>query len=136
MDESMVQYILVGFAISIIVNFVMDQLKRLYHLWRDRETEADLQDHFLMERRTPRPTPPPPIPGQHSRNGSTPFQGTRRGRVTPPPMPAPVNTRMQPGDFPRCPIHRCCNRPGTPQKIFWDGERHMWRCYKNHYFQS
>lgn len=41
-----------------------------------------------------------------------------------------------PIDFPMCPIHRCCNRRGKAQTISWDCERKMWKCCKNHYFNS
>lgn len=44
--------------------------------------------------------------------------------------------RGNPSYFPRCPIHRCSNRPHEPQVIFWDDGRKMWRCHRGHYFHS
>lgn len=39
-------------------------------------------------------------------------------------------------DFPKCPIHKCCNRKGQSQKIFWDQQKKMWNCYHGHSFLS
>lgn len=89
--------------------------------------------------------PPLPVRPRHSggqetqRNTGTvspPRQNTR-GQAVPPSLPNRGRAAaMNPEYFPKCPIHKCCNRRGENQKIFWNEQRNMWSCYHGHYFMS
>lgn len=134
MGNGIGRYIIMGILVFIVVNFVVDQVRRLIQI--------------LWHRRRRIETAIPILPNWQEniqRNWQENIQGNRREhprttfhRVGPPPeLPRRSGVRrMEPDSFPRCPIHRCSNRPGEFQKIFWDVERNMWRCYKNHYFLS
>ncbi len=144
MDRDVLIYIFIGAAITIIVNWGFDQIGKLIRILRDRENRnnpvntpstprhTNANDH--MRRMTP-PAPASPVtPGN-----------VQPGRVSPRPLPyvrssamggGPARTvrRIRVEDFPRCPKCRCYNRASEPQKVFWDSERHMWRCIMGHYY--
>lgn len=81
----------------------------------------------------------PPLPSQSSDvgNGDTlpvteSTLGTQR-RQGPKRLPT-TRTRTSIYDYPRCYIHRCYNRPGEKQVIFWNREKEMYQCHRGHYF--
>lgn len=73
---------------------------------------------------------PPPLPPRRKMR-----QGTRNGHKD------EINRNLgprglRPAQFPCCPIDRQRNRPGQPQRIFWDGKRNCYVCSNNHHFRS
>lgn len=139
MEGGIVSYIVIGVVVSIIVNFVLDQVKILIQIIRHRRSRIETADTLLAQLFQIN-TVPPEFPDRQEyiqRNRQEHMQTAHRRNRQPPDLPRrPGVRRMEPDSFPRCPIHRCCNRPGEPQKIFWDAGRKMWKCYKNHYFSS
>ena len=131
----------IALGVSLIVNLIiacirsLDRGPRNHRETQDsrtRTTEIPQRNAGAMPRTT---ASPPALPGLRGQNRSV--RTVSRGRNGTPALPnRPRTTRRNPLDFPRCPIHRCCNRRGEPQKIFWDESNHSWRCYQGHSFFS
>lgn len=145
-EEFIVEFVVI-FVLSIIANVIIDRFRN----WNKKRKERRRLENTPIE--DPRPfrisgssTIAPPLPVRNTQssertpqtsNTSSPAQVVASGAGTPPALPhrqTRVNTNIE--DYPRCPIHKCCNRRGESQKIFYDNGRRMWRCYRGHNFSS
>lgn len=113
--------------LSIIINMLIDKFKE-WRRWR-RERPNSFYNNTASTGRLTHQIPVNPRP--------TARPGNTGGRRTPPQLPVrPQLAERNTCGFPKCPIHKCRNREGQSQKIFWNSQRNMWRCYHGHYFSS
>lgn len=112
--------------LAIIINIFIDKFKE----WRRRRGEYR-NSTYSSTSSTGRATYQVPV---------MPRTGTSRGNTgrwrNPPQLPVRLQAGRDTYSYPKCPIHKCHNREGEVQKIFWNPERNMWRCYRGHYFSS
>lgn len=127
-------YVLIMIGVSILTNIIVNTIReKRRHRQRTSESRIEENSESFLPPPLPSPLPrvvePEVLPSSVLENSS----GMEGG--TPPPMPR----RMRPVvrsiyDYPKCYIHKCKNRPGEQQVVFWDTVQHQYRCHKGHYF--
>lgn len=150
MDGTMMQNIILCVLISTLVSIIVDLIADVVRARRITANQSNVTrlTPISVNRSSaslpprpqvvPRSTYPPALP-----TGTGSASVAQRSSIRPAERAMPRSLPSQagvgqgnPNGFPRCPIHRCCNRPHEPQMIFWDSGRAMWRCHRGHYFQS
>lgn len=140
-EELIIELVLVT-IFSVVTHILIDRFK----IWNQKRRERSLEN-TPIEDTHPFPisgsgTTVPPLPVRNNQsvqfsNISSQTHNVAGGGATPPALPhRKTRNNMNIEDFPRCPIHKCCNRRGEEQKIFYDSNRKMWRCYHGHSFSS
>lgn len=133
MSEEFILELILFFVLSVISNFIVDKFMN----WiRKRRERRRLQNPPIDDNRpfhvntgiaTGNAVPPLPVrqsqsdslPNQQPSSSSAQLQVVTGGHNSPPVLPQRrINIDRRPEDFPRCPIHKCCNRRGQEQKIF------------------
>lgn len=149
MNKEYILGIICLLILSVIVNTVFTKIVSWVKKKRDSHGETHIPSNNSRPERLdisnlvpPRPNAPS-LPGSSHQNTSvlnSRNSSSSSSIVVALPNGMPVlrsaGIPNNPLDFPMCPIHRFSNRSGRPQVIFWDRERKMWRCCKNHYFNS
>lgn len=145
--QNIVLCVVISALVSIIVDLVADYVKsrRVSPSRRNSDAHAPLPQNETItfvprtQSAVSGSSRPPALPtGAHPATRPTRRRapsGTA-ARALPRSMPSQSVGQGNPNYFPRCPIHRCSNRPHEPQVIFWDNGRNMWRCHRGHYFNS
>lgn len=120
-------------------------IKKNKNWWKRRKELSHLGNPFVenpqishSDVRTGIYSPVPPLPVRPVQQTlSHHLRQSTGGHISPPSIPI-SRTRVEDNleNYPKCPIHKCCNRKGQEQKIFWDSYREMWLCYRGHTFFS
>lgn len=134
--------LIVIIILSVITNIVIDRFRN----WKNNRRTSGSENTPVGDsrsfriRRNDTMNPPLPVRDTQTPRLSDTFSQMHNGAgggVTPPALPhRQTHGSINIEDFPRCPIHKCCNRIGEAQKIFYDSNRKMWRCYHGHSFSS
>lgn len=142
MSEVLVVELVLVVFFSVVTNIIIDGLK----IWNKKRKERSLENTLIEDSHpfhiSENSTMVPPLPVRitqpvQSPNTLSQTNTLAGGGAIPPALPyRQVRNNMSIEDFPRCPIHKCCNRRGEEQKIFYDSNRKMWKCYHGHNFSS
>lgn len=147
MSKELIIQIVVIFVLSIIANVIIDRFRN----WNKKRRERRRLENMSIEvprsfRSNGSSGSVPPLPVRNTQtiestpqpsNTSSPAHVVASGSEVPPALPhRQTQNNINIEDYPRCPIHKCCNRRGEVQKIFYDSNRRMWRCYRGHSFSS
>lgn len=139
MSEELVIELVLITVFSVITNLIIDRFKNWKQKRKLENTPIEDTQPFHISGNN---TMVPPLPVRNtqpvqSSNVSSQTHNVAGGSSTPPALPhRQTRNTINVEDFPRCPIHKCCNRRGEEQKIFYDSNRKMWRCYHGHSFSS
>ncbi len=139
MSEELVIELVLITIFSVITNLIIDRVKNWKQKRKLENTPIEDTHPFPISGNNTT-VPPLPVRNTHpvqSSNVSSQTHNIAGGHSIPPALPhRQMRNNMNIEDFPRCPIHKCCNRRGEEQKIFYDSSRKMWRCYHGHSFSS
>ena len=124
---------LIGIGLTILCLFLLAIALKMKKR-RDFEGESESQDSFIDEEGLGKETDlrhnTPPLPPRRKVRQIT--RAVNRDTAN-----RNLGPRgLRPSQFPCCPIDRQRNRPGQPQKIFWDSKRNCYVCSNNHHFRS
>ena len=133
MKEQYIVEIVIIIITCIIANILIDRIKSWWRNRRRSGRHSSQNEAFPVNSNNSSNTPPLPVRNASSSNTTN----ETRGHSGPPSLPQVRNNfHSNIYDFPKCPIHKCCNRRNHDQKIFWNTSRRMWECYAGHFFNS
>ena len=128
MDENKIMYSVLLVAVSVIVNILLIQMKKLLDKYTDRRRRHNQITGSHRNR-----TSYPSIPNRNTSDDS----GQKLKRVKPPlpnrKMSSPIRT---PDTFPKCPRCGAKNRRGNLNLVTWDVTKNRWKCHNGHCFAS
>lgn len=151
MSQEFIMKVVGTLILSIIINIVIEIFKHWKKRRKERErlqnTSVTSARPFDIDSENQMESSIPPLPirqtqlnSQANRQSPSDIIQSQQGAGgynSPPALPQRQTIiEKNPENFPRCPIHKCCNRRGEEQKIFWDNNIRMWRCYHGHNFFS
>ena len=134
--------LIMGIIISSLVNYIVVKIvnnKRDERARREFESSVFPDSEGVDLRRAlsyepadeeTRGATPPPLP----QSEALPVRSSSR-EIGAPGLPEQIDDSLLGIEsYPRCPVHRCGNKAGQPQMVFYDPARRMYRCHRGHYF--
>lgn len=134
MEVKVITYIIL-FLVAVITIIVIKKIKKYNAENNNSSSYINRNNGTNTVRKI---STPPPLPVQRPRTIPLPSMNTTRTSVqvgvTQSSQPQIVRRMIDVNSFPKCPIHKCRNRPGEVQMIFWDPTNEKYMCHRGHYF--